>query len=289
MVKYGLIAKEKYGIICLKMEMRTIGIYHMDRQYAEAMAQRLCTKLKEVRIAALYGPVPSEGEVYIMERYMPASKAAENISAAFGVKKQHEMEEGSKLCAFISGAGGSGTTSSAIAVGHIYTELYGFKTLYLCFDRLAVKSGLAAPDSLSNVYDMVIGQEETAGNVFARDSEGLYYMGTEGMFNPLGYLDGVMAIRLIERLSERFERIVLDIPFNWEGSSDLLDICDSIAVCFGWQQERWELSEALFGYYSGIRERIFALRTQFDEFGTDDIYGQFGSEVRALAQQIEES
>lgn len=272
------------------MEMRTIGIYHRDREYAEAMAERLCLKLKGVRIAARTGPVPSEGEVYIMDRYMSASKAAEDISAAFGTKKHAGGEGNCLLRAFVSGAGGSGTTSAALAAGHIYTELYGFKTLYLSFDRLAAKSGLAAAGSLINVYNMVTGQEEAIqGSVFAKDSGGLFYMGTEGMVNPLGYLDGVMAIRFVERISERFERIVLDIPFNWDGALDLLDICDSVVVCFGWQQERWELSDALLGYFSDIRDGVFALRARFDEYGTDDIYGQFGSEVRALAQQIEES
>ena len=290
MVKKGLITITINGIICLKMEMRIISIYHSDGEYARAMAERLCLKLRGVKVAAENSEKVSGREVYVMERYTSASGAAEEISEKFCVIKQADGEGPCVLTGFLSGAGGSGTTSAAIAMGRIYTELYGYKTLYLSFDRLALKSGLSAENSMINVYNMVFGQEFVInGNVFAQDSSGLFYMGTKGIVNPVGFLNGAMAASLIDRLSGRFERMVLDIPYNWEGAMDLIDLCDNIAVCFGWQQERWSLSEVLSEHYKGIRDRVFEFRPFFDEYGTEDIYGQFGSEVRALAQQIEES
>ena len=263
------------------MEMRIISIYHRDGEYARAMAERLCLKLRGVKVAVERSEIVPGREVYVMERYMSASSAAEEISEKFGVIKQADGEGPCVLTGFLSGAGGSGTTSAAIAMGRIYTELYGYKTLYLSFDKLALKSGLSAEDSMINVYNMIFGQEFMInGSVFAQDSSGLFYMGTKGIVNPVGFLNGAMAASLIDRLSGRY---------NWEGAMDLIDLCDNIAVCFGWQQERWPLSEVLSEHYKGIRDRVFEFRPFFDEYGTEDIYGQFGSEVRALAQQIEES
>ena len=269
------------------MEMKTIGIYHRDGEYAKAMAERLCLKLRGVRIEVLSCVPPGQKEVYVMEQYVSASKAADDISAAFGIKKQPEQDKNCVLTGFTAGAGGSGATSAALALGHIYAELYGYKTLYLSFDMLAVKSGLAVKDSLQQVYSLVYGKEEQAReSLFARDSRGLYFLGSEGIINPLSFLDSAGSAALFEKLSGCFERIVADIPFRPEGA-DVLDLCDNAVVCFGWQQERFFAGEALLSYLKGMRDRVFDLRPLFDEYGTDDICGQFGSEVRALAQQIE--
>ena len=102
----------------------------------------------------------------------------------------------------------------------------------------------------------------------------------------MSFLDSAGSAALFEKLSGCFERIVADIPFRPEGA-DVLDLCDNAVVCFGWQQERFFAGEALLSYLKGMRDRVFDFRPLFDEYGTDDICGQFGSEVRALAQQIE--
>ncbi len=270
------------------MEMRTVGIYHEDAEYAKAMAERLCLKLRDVCVAAVDHIPQDRSEVYIMEQYMSASEAAEDVSAKFGIRKQPDGEGECILTGFTSGAGGAGTSSAALAMGHIYTQLYGYKTLYLSFDALALKSGLSAGDSLQKIYSLVYGEEEKVKDgIFAQDSEGLFFLGSDGIINPLSFIDSSGACALADRLSGCFERIVADIPFCWSGAMDLLDICDNAVVCFGWQQERWALSQALSDHLGGIRDRVFEFRPLLDEFGTEDIYGQFGSEVRALAQQIE--
>ena len=270
------------------MEIRTIGIYHRDGEYARTMAEKLCLKLRGVCIAALDRVPSGKGEVYVMEQYMSASKAADDISAMFGVKKQPDAEGSCMLTGFTSGAGGAGTTSAALAMGHIYTQLYGLKTLYLSFDALAVKSGLASGDSLQKIYALVFGKDEKIrDSYFVQDSEGLYFLGAEGIINPLSFIDSAGAGNLLDKLSGCFERIVADIPFCSSFSTELLDICDNAVVCFGWQQERFYAAETLSDYLKSIRSRVFDFRPLYDEFGTEDIYGQFGSEVRALAQQIE--
>lgn len=270
------------------MEMRTIGIYHRDGEWTRAMAERLCLKLRGVRIAAL-AELPSEkAEVYIMEQYVSVSKAADDISAAFGVKKQPDPDGSCVLTGFTSGAGGTGTTSSALAMGHISAQLYGLKTLYLSFDALAVKSGLAADDSLQKICSLICGKDEKArDSFFAQDGGGLFFLGADGIINPLSLIDAAGAQTLIEKLSACFERIVLDVPFSWSGAADILDICDNVAVCFGWLQERYPVSEALSAFLKGTRDRVFDFKPLYDEYGTEEIYGQFGSEVRALAEQIE--
>ena len=288
LVNYGLNGKIRDDNIYLEMENKLIYICHKDKEYALAMCARLSLLLGGARfIAACPGSVPEGGKSYTMDKYMSAGRAAEEISGLFSENCSVKNMGGCTLIGVCSGTGGSGTTSTALALGHIYSQLYGLRALYLSFDTLSEKCGSQMPGALRGVYSLAFGEEDSKADCIYRDALGLYRMGTEGEINPCSFLDGRSAVSMLAKLSKRFERIIADVPVCAAAAFDILDACDSIAVCFGWQEERQHSGLVLSDYIKRSRGGVLSFAPDYDECGTEDIYGQFGSEVRELAQRLE--
>ena len=58
-------------------------------------------------------------------------------------------------------------------------------------------------------------------------------------------------------------------------------------VCFGWQEELYGASECLMDILGRMREGVLKFAAAYDEDRGRDLFGQFGAEVRQLAQSIE--
>ena len=289
MLIFSLNGKIRNDNIFLEMESRLIYICHKDKEYAAAMCARLSLLLGGLRLAAACPQqVPEGQESYIMEQYMSAEKAALELSERFAPDCVVRGLGECSLIGMCSASGGSGLTSAALSLGHIYSQLYGSRTLYLSFDALSEKCGRQIPGALRGIYSLAFGEEEAQESCIYKDPMGLFRLASEGEINPCSFLDGRSAVAMLTRLSKRFERIVADVPLSSACAFDVLDVCDSITVCFGWQEERHKLGEILMGHLKRMRSGVLSFVPHYDECGTEDIYGQFGSEVRELAQRLED-
>jgi len=194
---------------------------------------------------------------------------------------------------FVAAVGGCGTSTTAKALSRIYSSLFEYKTLYISLDILASKAVLPA-DTISmravmegreTVYSLLFENPSIAGKLI-RDSFGVFCFPKDSFRNSLHFLAEEQLHRLIGILEENFERIVLDIPVNCALSLYAMDICDTLVVCKGWQEERFEAGNELFNYLKTSRDGVMAFAASAGA-DLDDIYGQFGAEVRGLAETIE--
>ena len=195
---------------------------------------------------------------------------------------------------FVSAVGGSGTSSAALALCRIYSSLFEYKTLYLSLDYLASKA-LIRPGSVhlnthiqgrEAIYSLLFENQSIAGKLI-RDDFGVYCFPGDKYRNPLHFLAEEQFYKLIEVLEKSFDRIVLDIPLNCTLSTCASELCDSLIVCKGWQEDRIAPCNELYNYLNSSREGVIAFAPGFEDGDTDDIYGRFGAEVRSLAETIE--
>lgn len=263
--------------------MKSISIYHRDREYLLAAAERLALLLKGVDVFPADGP-DAEGKVYVMEDHMPMSAAAEEISEMLGLNAG--AGSGIILTGFVSGAGGSGTSASALMYAGYLADCLGQKTAFVSLDPLGCKACLGEGPAGALLYSALFeGRTEAVRDLFKRDGRGVFRMAGEGPRNPLGLLSSADLIGFLKAAGREFGNIVLDVPCASAFAPDVLEVCDSVVVCFGWQEDRYAPSEALHGILSGRRDRVFRFFPSFDESFSDP-YGQLGAEVRALARLI---
>ena len=263
--------------------MKRISIYHKDREYLLAASRRLAQLLKGVDVFPADGPEEG-GEVYIMDGFMPVSKAAGEISDMLGIHVKTDMR--SSMTGFVSGAGGCGTSTAALMYAGHLSDFLGLKTVYISLDPLCCKACASEGPARSLLYSVLFeGGMEDMHSLFVRDSRGVFRMTGEGRENPLGLLSSRDLIRFLEAAGEEFAITVLDIPLASPFAQELLEVCDNLAVCFGWQEERYAPSEAVFGMLSARRDGVYRFFSSFDEAFSDP-YGQLGAEVRELAQLI---
>ena len=263
--------------------MKRISIYHKDREYLRAAAGRLALLLKGAVVFLADGP-EAEGEVYIMENYMPMHKAAEEISDILGISAGTDGEL--LLTGFISGAGGSGCSTSALMYAGHLADFMGQRTAYISLDPLCCKACSGEGPAAATLYSALFeDRPERLKDMFVKDERGIFLMMGEGRRNPLMLLSSSDLLRFIKAAGRAFANIVLDIPCASPFARDMLEVCDNVAVCFGWQEERYAPSEALFGILSSERDRVFRFLPSYDESFRDP-YGQLGAEVRELAKLI---
>ena len=263
--------------------MKRISIYHKDREYLLAAAERLALLLKGADVFPADGP-DEKGEVYIMEDYMPMPKAAEEISHMFGINVKSGGE--SVLTGFVSGAGGCGTSSSALMYSGHLADFQGVSTAFISLDPLCCKACAGEGPARSLLYSVLFeDRPEKIRVLFGRDGRGVCRMIGEGPQNPLMLLSSPDLVRFVNEAGKAFGSIVMDVPYASPFAQDMLEVCDNVVVCFGWQEERYAPSEALFGLLSIRRDRVFRFFPSYDESFTDP-YGQLGAEVRELAKLI---
>ena len=212
-----------------------------------------------------------------MER--PVSFYPENGSAA-------DKEKKAVVTGFTSGVGGSGTTSAALMLARNYAELCGMKAAFLSLDLLASKSCVKKASSVRTLFDVFFtGPPVDPEKLFVKDSSGVYRMPAEGYRNPLTLLDTEDLVYVMDLLRPHFDRIIMDVPVSCEQAPGVLCACDSVVVCFGWQDKLFGPSEELYLMLSEECVNIHRFFCFHDE-DEPDLYGQLGSEVRRLAKEL---
>ena len=274
-----------------RMEKNVIYIYHRDRDYIRAAAGRLALLIRgaEIRIASEEDAARlGKGEVVILENYRSMNSVAREITETVGVGTLSGLAGECGIIGFTSAVGGAGTSSAALMYGQILASLYDQRTLYLSLDFMASKSSLKKGPGRELLYDLLFGEDaEAVSQAFAEDPQGLYRAAADSLRNPFSLLTGAELSRLLEKLGGSFSRIVLDVPLDHTDSLQILDLCDSVVVCCGWDPGRRAPSIELFEYLRAGRPDVFSFDPLLDEDMPSDMYGQFGAEVRKLAQDIE--
>ena len=190
------------------------------------------------------------------------------------------------LIGFTSGSGGSGTSSTALMLARNYAELCGMDVAYLSLDLLASKACWQSGPSAERIFELLLtGDVPDVCGFLARDGSGVYRLPSDGPRNPLTLADDKEIVQLLERLLPFFDKIILDVPSSCSQAPGVLDVCDSIVVCYGWQDKLYGPSEELYLMLSGMHGNVHRFFSFHDE-DEPDLYGQLGSEVRRLAKEI---
>ena len=277
---------------------------YIGERLAEELA--VCLDDAEIIVGAGEGFIlsdtnaPSYG-LYLSDNFewLPVSALALNIQQSMGKSLERLKLKPFKESVFVgmtSVCGGSGLSSSAIALGRIYSRLYGFKTLYIPFDRFAFYGSDQVPDTLDLqklVYYSLSGKEISARDLKSyiyADEYGLLSFRSGALFNPLCTDDfkGIYGFLSAAAESGLFERVILDIPYNCAFVRELLSVCEKKIIVAGPDERGRRLSEKAAEYFPGKKEMLVH---EYDEFsfenGQVDIHGQFGAEVREIAERIE--
>ena len=192
----------------------------------------------------------------------------------------------SSLIGFTSGTGGSGTTSTALMLAQNYSELCGHSTVFLSLDLLSSKACYLSGPSRRMLYEAFFsGEDKDPKTVFSRDACGVYHIAADGPRNPLTLADADDLIMILKKLSGCFEKIVIDVPASCGQAPELLDVCDIVVVCYGWNDKLFGASDELAEMLESGGCKVFRFCSLHDE-AEPDLYGQLGSEVRRLAQQF---
>ena len=270
----------------LEMERKMVTLLHKDKNYAQAMCARLSLIVRGIKLAAAADAALSDGEeIYEMKNYMAVSEVAADLASKYSPDCSIKGTNECSLIGFTSAAGGCGTTAAAVSLGRSYAQIQGLRTLYVSFDTMSAKYSNQEAGALEYIYSLAYGKE--AGNArLNADDYGLWTISTEGLINPCSFLDAVGAASMFRKLSKLFDRIVVDIPLDHASAFELFDLCDDLVICLGWQEDRQQYSTVLARHLENIGLPVHVFAAEYDEFGTEDIYGQFGSEVRALAREF---
>lgn len=197
-----------------------------------------------------------------------------------------DAEKKAVVTGFTSGVGGSGTTSAALMLARNYAELCGINAVFLSLDLLASKSCVKKTSSLRTLFDTFFtGPPVDPEKLFVKDASGVFRMPAEGYRNPLTLLDTEDLTYVIDTLRPRFDRIILDVPISCDQAPGVLSVCDSVVVCFGWQDKLFGPSEELYLMLSEENLNVHRFFCFHDE-DEPDLYGQLGSEVRRLAKEL---
>ena len=191
-----------------------------------------------------------------------------------------------EVTGFTSGAGGTGTTSTALMLARNYAELCELETAYLSLDLLSSKACRQSGPAGRKIFDVLLsGSVPDAFRLFAKDGSGVYRLPADGPRNPLTLADSPQLISLLEILLPCFDRIIVDVPASCPQAPGVLDVCDSIVVCYGWQDKLYGPSEELYLMLSETHGNVHRFFSFHDE-DEPDLYGQLGSEVRRLAKEL---
>ena len=197
-----------------------------------------------------------------------------------------ESGKNADVIGFTSGTGGSGTTSTALMLARNYAELCGMEVAFLSLDLLSSKACWQKGPSGRKLFEMLLpGLEPDPLKLFVKDGSGVARLPADGPRNPLTLADSGELLRIMEKLETCFDKIIIDVPASCVQSPGILDACDSVVVCFGWQDKLYGPSEELYLMLSEVHGSVH----RFFSFHDDEepnLYGQLGSEVRRLAKEI---
>ena len=204
-----------------------------------------------------------------------------------------------RFIAVSSACGGVGTSSLAVALGRVLTRLYERKVLYVSFDFLADKSmmqGGAGRRDFLEYYQKTIQPNGSQSIDFIKDIVtdfyGLDYFKCDEGINPLNFnIDNLP--EFIMSLNMNYDALILDVPCSNITGLKLFPVCEDIVVNYGISRPHQKKYCDNFTDFLGRvspQSVLHRFSCGFDEFsfrdGDVDIHGEFGAEVRKLAEEI---
>lgn len=209
------------------------------------------------------------------------------------------MKGEAKFIGITSGCGGVGTSSLALVLGRSLSRFFNKKVLFLSFDLLASKSpagGGASRKDFFNYYQKVISDcvesEGCLSDFIVSDEYGLDYLKSDSGINVL-YTGFENLERVLLNSDLVYDVVILDVPSSQLKGLTMLPVCEYIIMNYGiakvYQYKYCdEYAEFLKFLCPDSVINKFIAHEDTDSFieGEVDIHGEFGSEVRALAQKL---
>lgn len=243
------------------MEKLKLGINLSDREYGQALASYIA---KYYRFAEVFvGNVPDNVEYVIEDEDVVVPSSAKelmdkimdkiDIVNNFGISEVNNLFTG-----FTAGCGGCGVTAAARLYGEL-KALKGEDCLYISL------------------------------NPFEKDGR-----------NRLAAMELEELSEFLTGLSTdmRKREVILDIPPSYRHWREVMSMCERQIVVFSWEEGRKPYSEAaakeleLMGSYVTEPGRVYRFSPARDDesfkYEAPDIYGQLGSEVKALEKKLGE-
>lgn len=220
------------------------------------------------------------------------------------IKEKRKIMENTAFVCFTSACGGSGCTSSAVALARICSKLKKEKVLVISLDILSSKmfplsSAMHSSGVLSTGLTFGKGTGLDVFNIPLQSDEfGVSYACPESFFNPLHSMSETELSVFLSALSSsgRYDLVILDIPFAENISERLCMCCEKIVVVTGYLPYQRSCSRVLLNRFekdvAGLEfEPLlfeFAPAEDRDSFSGEgvDIHDQFGAEVRQLAEEL---
>ena len=303
--------------------MPNISIFMKDNAYASALAEALSRARESFRISiAASAEEASDADLVLCRgedaglfgdkafevSYMPVSALAARLQAAApegpGRPRAGGLPAPPPECVFVvitAGRGGSGASSAARAAGRIFSRIYGLKSLYISFEPF-IRSGSSSHASEIFIHRALSDRadEDSLKSALETDIFGLSAFIIPSGRNPfcLDDFDQVYRVLLCAATLDCFDRVLLDVPCGMPMLHDIMSLCEHRVFVSGYTDKTDAAEDPV---YSELKDRagqtessggaLHILRLSCDEDSflgdTVDIHGQFGAEVRGLAQEIE--
>ncbi len=220
------------------------------------------------------------------------------------IKEKRKIMENTEFVCFTSACGGSGCTSSAVALARICSKLKKEKVLVISLDILSSKmfplsSAMHSSGVLSTGLTFGKGTGLDVFNIpLCSDEFGVSYVCPESFFNPLHSMSEAELSVFLSTVSSscKYDLVILDIPFAENISEKLCMCCEKIVAVSGYLPYQRSCSGTLLDHLekelAGLEFRPllleFAPAEDRDSFSGEDvdIHDQFGAEVRQLAEEL---
>ena len=201
---------------------------------------------------------------------------------------------------FTSACGGTGCSSSAIALARIVSKLRKKRVFVLSMDTLSEK--MCPPSALKEpaLFDtgLSYGGDKTLKLSLCKDDFGVRYVHDKGYINPLHMLSERGLETVLESISRSklYDLVILDLPYKMPLSEKLFSCCEKVVVVSGYLPAQKMHSDAFLRHLElnikGLKFRpaLYSFSpfedTESFEDGEVDIHDQFGAEVRQLAEEL---
>ena len=210
---------------------------------------------------------------------------------------------GNLIC-FTSPCGGSGCTSASMSLARIASAHYEKRVLFLSFDVISEKMAPVFGSEIEHGR-VSIGISLGRGNLaqmltvpVKKDEFGVSYISYPGYFNPFHNISEKDIKRVIEHIcsSELFDLLILDIPFGNSISERICLCCEDVILVSGYLEDQKTYLKGFKDMFQreidSMSKRaslhIFEPSEDKDSFADRDVdlHGQFGAEVRQLAEKL---
>lgn len=255
---------------------------------------------------------PESGTIF---RFTPVSDLVSfikaRLQAAEGVTSDIIEISGVEVWGITSGAGGSGTSSLAVALGRILARLDEHRPLLISFHRFSAEEAgerQGRADLFRRYLYRLTGTDRPCSGMLGRctylDHYGLAHFSYGKQENPLAHLTENEIVDLLQHVAGYglYSHILLDIPAEVSHWRPLMRCCEHHIVNYGPCERRYAQSDRVreslellcLEDHTDAERRIVCFKPMFDEAGFSkeawnggpDIHGQYGAEVRGLADRL---